>query len=96
MSELIKKNFNEVLHQIQLSKNKAYKQVNATLIELYWEIGKYISAKCIKENWGKGIVQELADFIKLQDPTIKGFTARSIWRMKQFYETYKDNERIYT
>jgi predicted nuclease of restriction endonuclease-like (RecB) superfamily len=96
MNEIIKQDFHEVVKQIHLSQQKAYKQVNATLIELYWEIGKYISAKCIKENWGKGIVQELADFIKLQDPKIKGFTARSIWRMKQFYETYKDNEKLST
>ncbi|MDD5156466.1 MAG: DUF1016 N-terminal domain-containing protein [Sulfurimonas sp.] len=48
----------------------------------------------MKENWGKGVVKELADYIKLQEPTINGFTARSLWRMKQFYETYKDNEKV--
>jgi len=94
MSEIVKQDFNQVLEQIQLSKQKAYRQVNTVLIELYMEIGKYISFKCVKENWGKSVVQELADFIKLQDPTIKGFTARSIWRMKQFYETYKENEKL--
>ena len=94
MSEIVKQDFSEVLTQIQLSKQKAYKQVNTVLIELYIEIGKYISLKCVKENWGKSVVQELADFIKLQDPTIKGFTARSIWRMKQFYETYNTNEKL--
>jgi len=94
MSEIIKQDFSEVLKQIQLSQQKAYKQVNTVLIELYMEIGKYVSLKCVKENWGKSVVQELADFIKLQDPTIKGFTARSIWRMKQFYETYNTNEKL--
>ncbi|PHS59249.1 MAG: hypothetical protein COB17_00840 [Sulfurimonas sp.] len=90
----MKQDFSEVLKQIQLSQQKAYKQVNTVLIELYMEIGKYVSLKCVKENWGKSVVQELADFIKLQDPTIKGFTARSIWRMKQFYETYNTNEKL--
>lgn len=94
MSKIIKEDFSEVLKQIQLSKQKAYKQVNTVLIELYMEIGRYVSLKCVKENWGKSVVQELADFIKLQDPTIKGFTARSIWRMKQFYETYNGNEKL--
>ncbi len=96
MSEIVKQDFSEVLTQIQLSKQKAYKQVNTVLIELYIQIGKYISLKCVKENWGKSVVQELADFIKLQDPTIKGFTARSIWRMKAFYETYNENEKLTT
>jgi len=94
MSEIVKQDFGEVVKQIQLSKQKAYKQVNTVLIDLYWNIGKYISLKCVKENWGKSVVKELADFIKLQDPTIKGFTARSIWRMKQFYETYNANEKL--
>jgi len=94
MNEIVKQDFNEVIKQIQLSKQKAYKQVNTILIELYWKIGKYISTKCIKENWGQGVVKELADFIKKQDPTIRGFTARNIWRMKQFYETYKDNKKL--
>ena len=29
-------------------------------------------------------------------PTMKGFTRRGIYRMKQFYETYKDNEIVST
>ena len=31
-----------------------------------------------------------------KEPNIKGFTARNLWRMKQFYETYKDNEKLTT
>ncbi len=87
-------NFNEILKTIQASKQKALQQVNSTLIELYWEIGKYIAEKTIKENWGKGVVKELADYIKEKEPTLKGFTERNLWRMKQFYEAYKDNEKL--
>ena len=94
MSKIIKQDFNEVINQIRLSKEKAYKQVNTVLIDLYWSIGKYISDKSIKENWGKSIVKELADFIKKEDPTIKGFSDKNLWRMKQFYETYKENEKL--
>lgn len=89
-------NFNELFKLIISSKQKAIKQVNNTLIELYWDIGKYISTKTIKENWGKGVVKELANYIKQQDPTIKGFTDKNIWMMKNFYETYKDDKKLYT
>jgi len=27
-------------------------------------------------------------------PEIKGFSRRGLYRMKQFYETYKDNEKV--
>ncbi len=87
-------NFNELLKLITTSKQKALKQVNNALIELYWDIGKYISTKTIKENWGKGVVKELANYIKLQDPTIKGFSDKNLWRMKQFYEVYYGNKKL--
>ena len=70
--------FNEILKTIQASKQKDFQQINSTPIELYWEVGKYISAKTIKENWGKSVVTELADYIKKKEPTIKGFTARNL------------------
>ena len=87
-------NFNEILSTIQNAKQKVFKQVNSTLIELYWNIGKYISTKTIKENWGKGVVKELAKFIEEQEPTLKGFSDKNLWRMKQFYETYTKNEKL--
>ncbi len=96
MKPVITSNFNEVLKTIQSSKQKALKQVNTTLIELYWDIGEYISTKTIKDNWGKGVVEELAEYIKTEEPSLRGFTARNLWRMKQFYETYEDNLKLST
>ena len=89
-------NFDEVLNLIILSKQRVAIQINTALIELYWNIGQYISVKTIKENWGKSVVEELSKFIINNDPTIKGFTVRNLWQMKQFYETYKDNEKLST
>ena len=87
-------NFNEILSQIKSSKQKAYASVNTILVELYWNIGKHISAKVKEKVWGKGVVKELESFIKEKEPNIKGFTARNMWRMKQFYETYKENKKL--
>ena len=39
---------------------------------------------------GDKIVDKLAEFMKREYPTMKGFNKRGIYRMKQFYETYKD------
>lgn len=86
--------FSEVLTKIQQVKQKAFQQVNKTLVQLYWNIGQYVSNNVDQAGWGKGVVAELADFIQKNEPNIKGFTARNIWRMKQFYETYKDNPKL--
>ena len=56
--------FNEVLSLIQKAKRQVYRQANSTLITLYWDLGAYISNKTTKENWGKGVVRALAEFIK--------------------------------
>ncbi len=90
------KQFSEVLNQIQKAKQKAYQQVNSILVELYWNIGKYLSLRIKEANLGKGIVEELAKFINKKDPKIKGFGDKSLWRMKQFYEKYGENKKLAT
>ncbi|MDO9266319.1 MAG: PDDEXK nuclease domain-containing protein [Sulfurimonas sp.] len=87
-------NFSEILNLISTSKQKAFSSVNTILIELYWSVGEHISSKTIKESWGKSVVQELANFIVQKEPNLQGFTARNLWRMKQFYETYQGNEKL--
>lgn len=86
--------FQTVLQQIQTAKQKAYKKVNSVLVELYWNIGKHISKQVQSKQWGKSVVEELASFIHAQEPNLQGFTARNMWRMKQFYETYCDNPKL--
>jgi predicted nuclease of restriction endonuclease-like (RecB) superfamily len=94
MSDLIQMDFNEVLLKIKQSKASALSEVNKVLIELYWSLGEYITQKSTKDNWGKSVVNELANFIQAHEPNIKGFTSRNLWRMKQFYETYHENLKL--
>ena len=89
-------NFNEIINMIETRRKNAYKKVNEELIALYWDFGKYISEKIIDSNWGDKIVDKLEEFMKREYPTMRGFTRRGIYRMKQFYETYKDNEIVST
>ena len=63
-------------------RGQAIFQVNSVFVDLYWNIGNYISEKCVKENWGKSIVKELSIYINQKDPNIKGFSDKNIWRMK--------------
>jgi predicted nuclease of restriction endonuclease-like (RecB) superfamily len=88
--------FNNILNLIATYKQKAYKEVNKALIELYFNIGKYLYEKVNDAKWGKSVIENLALYLKEKEPNIKGFTARNLWRMKQFYETYKDNEKLTT
>ena len=87
-------NFDEIIKIIETRKNNAYKKVNEELISMYWDFGKYISEKVNDSNWGDKIVDNLEEFMKREYPTLKGFNKRGLYRMKQFYETYKDYPEI--
>jgi len=63
------------------------KRVNTTIIQLYWNIGKYITEKKLIEGYGKSVVERLASDLKSEFPDY-GFTPRYLWEMKRFYETY--------
>jgi predicted nuclease of restriction endonuclease-like (RecB) superfamily len=86
--------FRELLVQIQQTRQKVFAQANTTLMELYWHIGHTISEKVQREAWGKGVVSELARYIAQHAPEVKGFSDKNLWRMKQFYETYKGDEQL--
>jgi predicted nuclease of restriction endonuclease-like (RecB) superfamily len=90
----IETQFNEVLIAINEAKSRAYNNINKELISLYWDIGKYISEKVEKKLWGKSIVENLANYISQKQPHLKGYSKSNLWRMKQFYETYKDNIKL--
>ncbi len=61
---------------------------------LYWHVGSTISLRVKQAGWGKSIVTELASYIAQTDPSIKGFSDKNLWRMKQFYETYQGDEKL--
>ena len=84
--------FIEVITLIQNSKINALKSVNSELIGLYWKIGEYISKKLERSEWGEGVVGKLADYINAKHPELKGYSDKNLWRMKQFYDTYKESK----
>ena len=86
--------FDEIAIMVETRRNNAFRRVNEELIALYWDFGKYISEKVDDGNWGEKIIDKLVEFMKREYPTLKGFTRPGIYRMKQFYETYKDNEIV--
>lgn len=81
--------FAEVISMIRNSRDEVVRLANASLIDLYWRVGKYISDKIAVSEWGDGVVKQLSDYIERNSPETKGFSDKNLWRMKQFYETYK-------
>jgi len=88
--------FHEIIRLINQSRKKAIKVVNAELINLYWNIGKHISNKIERSEWGESVVTELAKYIQNNEPQLKGFSDKNLWRMKRFYDVYKGFPKLST
>jgi hypothetical protein len=88
--------FTEVIQLIIQARTKAVKAANTELIMLYWSIGAYISKRVESEGWGQSVVVQLAKYIQHNNPELKGFSDKNLWRMMQFFETYKDDIKLNT
>lgn len=86
--------FDEIISIIDNARTRALKAVNAELIQMYWNVGEYLSALCANSGFGDKVIDEVAAYIAEANPGVKGFNRRGLYRMKQFYETYKDDEFV--
>jgi predicted nuclease of restriction endonuclease-like (RecB) superfamily len=86
--------FTEIVSIIEKAKAKIYKSVNKGFIDMYWDVGEYISRKDLENGWGKSTIQEFSQFVQSKYPDITGFSPQNVWRMKQFYELYKDRPKL--
>jgi predicted nuclease of restriction endonuclease-like (RecB) superfamily len=86
--------FNEVLALIEGARRRSYQAVNAELVGLYWQLGEYISRKIESAEWGDSVVDELVAAIARQYPGLRGYTRPNLFRMRQFYEAYRNNEIV--
>ena len=88
------RSFTEIIALIQQARQRAFQVVNTELIDLYWHVGEYISRKLASAAWGEGVVNQLARYIAEHHSDLKGFTRPNLFRMRQFYETYRDDEKV--
>jgi DUF1016 N-terminal domain len=84
----------EVKQRVLSAQYAALKAVNHALISLYWDIGQMIVVRQTALGWGKSVVEQLATGLRAEFPSIGGFSASNLWRMKAFYETYGDHEKL--
>ena len=87
-------NFESIIAIIENAKARALKAVNVELITMYREVGKYLSTLVAESSFGDKVIDEVAAYIAKTNPAIKGFNRRGLYRMKQFYEAYKDDEIV--
>ncbi|OYU95605.1 MAG: hypothetical protein CFE21_10710 [Bacteroidetes bacterium B1(2017)] len=85
------KEIKEKIHQAQYA---AMRQLNTSLINLYWEIGKSIVEKQKQYGWGKSVVETLSKDLQNEFPGVQGYSARNLWYMRNFFDQYSGNSKL--
>lgn len=98
MSSISPGNYSELLVEVKQricsAQYEALKAVNKELIALYWDIGRMIVSCQQGETWGKSVVANLSQDLQAEFPGIGGFSSANLWRMKLFYESYANKEKL--
>src|SRR5471032_1832126 len=61
---------------------------NASMLMLYWEIGGVLAERQKNEGWGAAVLPRLATDLHNDLPEVKGFSARNLRLMIQFFDEY--------
>jgi len=84
----------KIKQKIYSAKNKAIISANRFMIELYFDIGKEIVNRQEKYGWGKSVVEQMSKELKDEFGQKCGYSASNLWRMRNFYLAYKDNQNL--
>ena len=67
---------------------KAAVKVNSEQLLFNWQLGRDLVVRKAEEKWGSGIVEQVSLDLQAAFPKAKGFSARNLWFMKQWYTFY--------
>lgn len=84
--------FSAILAEIQKMRSQAAAAVNEKHLHSVWFVGGLVSRKIKSNEWGAKIVSELADYIRTQDPTLRGYSKRNIYNMVMLYDAYSSED----
>ncbi|MCB9017734.1 MAG: DUF1016 family protein [Prevotellaceae bacterium] len=83
--------FEQVQGIINLHRSRALQAVNNENLLTAWEVGAYVSARLKAATWGSKTVTQLSEYLRKQDPTLKGYSRRNLYNMVQFFDTYSNS-----
>lgn len=78
----------DVKSRYQKAQIKAAVKVNSEQLLFNWQLGRDLVRRKAEEKWGAGIVEQVSLDMQAAFPKAKGFSARNLRSMKQWYLFY--------
>lgn len=98
MNDLIPTDYAETLEaiktQVRDARLSAQRVVNTELLRLYWRIGQLIRRRLEENAWGSKIVEQLAEDLRREFPTMRGFSRSNLMYMRAFAAAWPDEASI--
>lgn len=88
MTKVVDEDFSSVFEIISCRRNRALMAVNVELLMTYWEIGAFLSPRIHAGSWDASVVGRLADYLKRQDPTLRGYGKSNLYNMAKVYDVF--------
>ena len=86
--------FQQIQGIISLHRSRALQTVNNENLLTAWEVGAFVSDKLKNATWGSKTVMQLSEYLRVQDPTLRGYSRRNIYNMVLLYDTYSSLQFI--
>lgn len=84
----------EIKQRFRNAQIKAAVKVNSEQLLFNWQLGRDLVIRKAEEKWGSGIVNQVSLDLQAEFPESKGFSARNLWFMKQWYSFYASNNNV--
>jgi len=86
--------FQHVHEIISTHRSRALQTVNNENLLSAWEVGAFVSERLKNSAWGSKTVTQLSEYLRSQDPTLRGYSRSNIYNMVSFYEAYSNVQFI--
>jgi predicted nuclease of restriction endonuclease-like (RecB) superfamily len=79
----------QLRQNIVQSRYIAARLANREQLLLYFKTGKMLAEEIAAQEWGAKVIEQIAGDLGRQLPGLKGFSARNLKNMRQFFSAYK-------
>lgn len=98
MSELIPDDYASTLAELKRhvhsARFRAQRKANTELLFLWWRIGHTILERQHQQGWGAGVLRKLADDLRSEFPSMKGFSRANLAYMRAFAAAWPEPDAI--
>jgi len=84
--------FRQVHGIISQHRLRALQTVNGEVLLTAWSVGAFVSERLKNSVWGSKTVMQLSEYLRAQDPNLKGYSRRNIYNMVALHDAYSSAE----